>query len=89
MTIQAAPPPWPGRPGGLGLGVDIGTILAARGMAELKVGTKLSDDVRQAAVGNSRLRILRPGNMATMDFVQDRINLIVDGDGTIIEIRCG
>ncbi len=89
MTVQASPPPRPGTPAGRSAGIDLGPTLALCGLANVKVGAKLSDNVRRAAANNSRLRILRPGDMATMDFVQDRINLIVDSEGYIVDIKCG
>jgi hypothetical protein len=39
---------------------------------------------------NSRVaRVLRPGDAATMDFREDRLNIGVDDGGQIAGLRCG
>ena len=35
------------------------------------------------------VRIIRPGEMVTMDFVPERVNFRVGADGRIFEITCG
>ena len=34
-------------------------------------------------------RILAPGNMATMDYIRGRLNILTDPDGMVIGMRCG
>ena len=34
-------------------------------------------------------RIIRPGEMVTMDFLPERVNFRVGADGRIVEITCG
>ena len=46
------------------------------------------EDVQRAT--NARIaRVLRPGDAATMDFRQDRLNILVDDNGRISGLRCG
>lgn len=39
--------------------------------------------------GAASTRVLRPGDTATMDYRQDRLNVMVGGDGRIETLRCG
>jgi hypothetical protein len=39
--------------------------------------------------GSEMLRVLRPGDGATADYQTGRVNLILDDQGRIAEIRCG
>lgn len=48
------------------------------------VVTKATADSQSASV-----RVLRPGDAATMDFRQDRLNINVDDAGVIEKIGCG
>jgi hypothetical protein len=34
-------------------------------------------------------RVIGPGEAVTMDFVETRLNLRTDADGTILEVYCG
>ena len=56
------------------------------------VGTKFRMRDRQEiqALTNAPVaRVLRPGDMATMDYRQDRLNIKLDEYGRINELRCG
>ncbi|MEL6838134.1 MAG: I78 family peptidase inhibitor [Pseudomonadota bacterium] len=35
------------------------------------------------------VRVIRPGDMVTMDFLPDRINFGIDRDEKVIEVSCG
>lgn len=48
------------------------------------VVTKATADSQSASV-----RVLRPGDAATMDFRQDRLNINVDDAGVIEKVGCG
>lgn len=39
--------------------------------------------------GSDLLRVLRPGDGATSDYQTARVNLILDGNNRIAEVRCG
>lgn len=41
------------------------------------------------AVGHTRIRWIRPGEVVTQDYRDDRLNIIVDTDGRILTMRCG
>jgi len=44
----------------------------------------------QAAAGaTGALRVIKPGQAATMDFRADRLNVEVDDDNSIVRITCG
>ncbi|MDO5506367.1 MAG: I78 family peptidase inhibitor [Pseudoxanthomonas suwonensis] len=56
------------------------------------VGRTASDEVVAEAVeatGSSRVRVLAPDDMATMDYVGSRLNVLTDDTGVIRELRCG
>lgn len=36
-----------------------------------------------------QVRTLRPGDLATMDFRDDRLNLVVDADGVVTDLNLG
>ncbi|MDB5679593.1 I78 family peptidase inhibitor [Sphingomonas bacterium] len=39
--------------------------------------------------GARTLRVIRPGQMVTMDFLEDRLNVHIDADGRILSFNCG
>ena len=41
------------------------------------------------ATGRAGRRILGPGDMATMDFVPERLNLVTDARGRLTRAYCG
>jgi hypothetical protein len=44
--------------------------------------------IREVA-GTKAVRVLGPNDAATMDYRPDRLNVRTDGDGRIVQIRCG
>lgn len=36
-----------------------------------------------------KVRVIRPGDLVTMDFLSDRINFMIDADNRIATINCG
>jgi hypothetical protein len=56
------------------------------------IGTKFREAAREPLQRdtNSRIaRVLRPGDAATMDLREDRLNIMVDDGGQIEGLRCG
>ena len=47
------------------------------------------DAIDRTAFGTRPVRILRPEEGATTEVMPERINLILDLSGVIIEVRCG
>ena len=43
----------------------------------------------RAAAGANSVRVLGPGDVATMDYRGDRLNIMVDGDRVITRFTCG
>jgi hypothetical protein len=37
----------------------------------------------------SAMRVIRPGDMVTMDYSASRLNVTVDDDGRIVQLACG
>ncbi|TDK23834.1 Elastase inhibitor AFLEI Flags: Precursor [Luteimonas aestuarii] len=56
------------------------------------VGQASSDAVTEQAridSGAASVRVLSPGDAATMDYREDRLNIMLDADGVIESVRCG
>lgn len=56
------------------------------------VGQALSDDLTarlQRESGSSVARVLRPGQVVTMEYNPQRLNILVDDKNTITAVRCG
>jgi len=43
----------------------------------------------QQDAGATTLRVLKPNDMTTMDFVGERLNIEVDGKNVVASVRCG
>lgn len=54
-----------------------------------QVATEASTEQARAAAGAASLRVLAPGDAATMDFRGDRLNIFVDAGRTILKFSCG
>lgn len=50
--------------------------------------TPLGEQAR-ARAGAERLRVLRPGDMATMEFNARRLTIEIDAAGKVATVRCG
>lgn len=60
--------------------------------AQFALGQSLTAQVQteaQTRSGAKIVRVLRPGQMVTMEFNEQRLNLEVDGTGRVIQVRCG
>ena len=56
------------------------------------VGQAASEDIVEqvrVATGANSVRVLKPGEAATMDFRDDRLNLHLDDHGVIVTVSCG
>lgn len=56
------------------------------------VGQAASEDIveqARVATGAKTVRVLKPGEAATMDFRDDRLNLHLDDHGVIVTVACG
>jgi len=59
--------------------------------AQDQVGRPYTDalgETARKATGATRLRVLRPGDMATMDFDPSRLNITLDGAGRVEQVGC-
>ena len=50
--------------------------------------TELGEQARVAA-GAATLRVIRPGQMITDDYVSDRLNIELNESGIVTQLRCG
>ena len=60
--------------------------------ARWAIGSAVNDDVVNRILqgtGSRDARVLRPGQPATMDFREDRVNIDVNDRGAITGLRCG
>jgi len=60
--------------------------------AQFAVGQQATDSLMQEAqrrAGAARVRLLRPGQVVTMEFDGARLNLDVDAAGRVLRARCG
>ncbi|MBO9711879.1 I78 family peptidase inhibitor [Sphingomonas sp.] len=77
---EAAPAPLPpGKCDATGVQAHVGANISTHGLVD--------SIVRQS--GSRNARVIHPGQMVTMDFREDRVNVRVDGDGKILSINCG
>ena len=79
--VPPAPPP----PMLVAVDCDSGAAQYAVGRAAT---AELSAEAR-ARAGAQRLRVLRPGQVVTMEFDAGRLTLDVDAEGRVVKARCG
>jgi hypothetical protein len=56
------------------------------------IGQEATEDVVAQATadsGSASVRVLKPGQPATMDYRQDRLNIMTDDAGVIEQLNCG
>ncbi|MGP9765056.1 I78 family peptidase inhibitor [Halomonas sp. AOP13-D3-9] len=87
--VDAAPPPPTGGSNGSNqeqaTACDLDAIQSAIGEPFVEsMGSQLKSDS-----GARQVRVLRPGDMATMDHRPDRLNIHLDDQDVIEELRCG
>ena len=54
-----------------------------------KSNTSATLEAARKQSGAYMARVLRDGQPTTMEFNQERLNLVVDGTGRIVAVRCG
>jgi hypothetical protein len=54
-----------------------------------KNNTSATLEAARTQSGAYMARVLREGQPTTMEFNQERLNLVVDGTGRIVAVRCG
>ena len=54
-----------------------------------KSNTSATLEAARKQSGAYMARVLREGQPTTMEFNQERLNLVVDGTGRIVAVRCG
>lgn len=62
------------------------------GKAQSAIGKVASQDVVDNAVsdsGSRTVRVIKPGQVVTMDFREDRLNIEVDAGNVVTAVRCG
>ena len=84
VACAAAPPrepPGPALPGGC----DASKAQFAVGH---QPGLAIQDQARERS-GARMVRTLRPGQVVTMEYSAERLNLELDASGTVVRVRCG
>lgn len=81
---QSAAEPAPPASGGEQAGIS---DACKRSLYQDTVGNPLAQATLPAEGPN--LRIIRPGTQVTQDFREERLNIAVDENGVIVDIRCG
>ena len=61
---------------------------AAQGLIGRQGGPALTQEAQRLS-GAAAVRFLRPGQMVTMEFRADRLNIRVDTQGKVLAITCG
>lgn len=62
---------------------------AAKADAIGKTADAATVDRARSAAGAKVVRVIKPGMMVTMDYRGDRLNIDVDADNRITNLRCG
>jgi len=95
-STPSAPHPAPTlpavQPGGGRPGVEMPLAQCDAAPAQFAVGQAVSgglvEDARRAA-GAPMARVLRPGQVVTMEFNDARLNLNIDASGVVVSVKCG
>lgn len=75
---------------GVGLGGPSGPCNARPAQFALnQAGDSQLGERAMRAAGAKRLRWIKPGQMYTMEFDSDRLNLEVDANNRVVAVRCG
>jgi len=53
------------------------------------VGKKQADIQSEIDAMGEKVRVLGPDSAATMDYNAERVNVVVDAEGNVTEVRCG
>lgn len=83
-TIASPPMSDPNPPQPLGCNAE-----AARSAALGKAATAVVVERARIDAGAQMARVLKPGQMVTMEYREGRLNIDVDDAGIIINLRCG
>lgn len=86
LVAACAQPPMPGAPAHPRAGVC--QAEAARFAVGQAISPQLAEQAR-AKSGARSVRVIRPGQMVTMEFDESRLNLDVDAAGKVAAVRCG
>lgn len=62
---------------------------AAKPQALGKVATPEVTERARKDAGARLIRVIRPGQMVTMDYLEDRLNIDLDESDVIVNLRCG
>ncbi|MDF1483630.1 I78 family peptidase inhibitor [Ramlibacter sp. H39-3-26] len=84
-TQPPGPAPAPDAP-------PVGGLCDAQGPAQSAIGKTATAQVVETARARSGAhiaRVLRPGQVVTLEFNTERVNLVVDGAGVVTAVRCG
>ena len=84
-TLAPAPLPAPAQPG---RGDNECKAVDAQFAVGQNADAALLEQARQRS-GSRIARILRPGQMVTMEYSAERLNLDVDASGKVASVRCG
>jgi len=62
------------------------------GAVQKGIGTAISQSVLdqlRTQSGSGSARVLKPGEMITMEYNPSRLNVLIDAQGAITDVRCG
>ena len=89
MTLGCAAVPPPGADGAAPVqGAGICDASKAQALVGRQRGAPLGSEALRLTRARD-LRWIRPGDVVTMDFREDRLNIHVDAQGRVTQLRCG
>ncbi len=86
-TTPASPPPGTGSAPAAPT-ADVCNAQGAQFAVGKTAGASVVEEARQRS-GSYMARVLRPGQMVTMEFNAQRLNLDVNAAGVVTRVRCG